>query len=173
MSWANTASRLVTYFLVILYLIKRREIRLAGKEIARGLAQQGLTVLLGARDDTRGEAAAAELQGDGKVIFLKLDVTDDASIQAAVRRVEAEFSRLDILVNNSGDTFYSRKSCTTLRMNKPCQMSSRPVVEQKGSPLCSSFKILISGRKDWRMCRRCCAPQTGGPRHIAGFAGVF
>ena len=74
----------------------------AGKEIARGLAKQGLIVLMGSRDADRGEAAVAELQGNGKVVFIQLDVTSDASVKVAVSRVTAEFSRLDILVNNSG-----------------------------------------------------------------------
>ncbi|MES2463075.1 MAG: SDR family NAD(P)-dependent oxidoreductase, partial [Armatimonadota bacterium] len=36
-----------------------------GKEIARQLGAQGITVLIGARDDARGEQAAEELRGSG------------------------------------------------------------------------------------------------------------
>jgi NAD(P)-dependent dehydrogenase (short-subunit alcohol dehydrogenase family) len=73
-----------------------------GKEIARGLARQGMTVLLGARDSERGQAAAAELAEDGNVTFLQLDVTDVNSVSAAAREIETRFGRLDILVNNAG-----------------------------------------------------------------------
>ncbi|MFC5825846.1 SDR family NAD(P)-dependent oxidoreductase [Nonomuraea insulae] len=65
-----------------------------GKEIARQLADAGLTVYVGSRDAGRGEAAAAELGGRPLV----LDVTDERSIAEAARQVGS----LDILVNNAG-----------------------------------------------------------------------
>lgn len=65
-----------------------------GKAIARQLASQGWTVLLGARDLERGEQAAAETGGK----LLQLDVTDAGSIAAAAAAVPA----LDVLVNNAG-----------------------------------------------------------------------
>ncbi len=74
-----------------------------GKEIARQLGAQGMTVLIGARDTARGEEAAAELKAGGADAFaISLDVTAKASIDEAARRVEAEFGRLDVLVNNAG-----------------------------------------------------------------------
>ena len=74
-----------------------------GLETARQLAQQGITVYVGARDTARGEAAAKELQSEGlDARFLQLDVTDEASIAQAVKTVEADFGKLDILVNNAG-----------------------------------------------------------------------
>lgn len=70
---------------------------------ARSLAAEGLVVYLGARDEDRGRAAAEQLRASGgDVRFLQLDVTEQAEIQAAVARVEAESSRLDVLVNNAG-----------------------------------------------------------------------
>lgn len=77
-----------------------------GFEIVRQLAQRDVVVLLGARDAVKGEAAAAELRaGFPNVRFAHIDVTDDASIAAAVASVEKEFGRLDILVNNAGVGF--------------------------------------------------------------------
>jgi NAD(P)-dependent dehydrogenase (short-subunit alcohol dehydrogenase family) len=73
-----------------------------GLEIARQLAQQGGTVLLGARDEQRGQEAARTLQQEGfDARFLHLDVTDQATIDAAAQRIESEFHKLDILVNNA------------------------------------------------------------------------
>ena len=69
-----------------------------GLETARQLAAAGHIVYLGARDEGRGRAAAAELG----VRFLLLDVTDDASVTAALRRIEADGDGLDVLVNNAG-----------------------------------------------------------------------
>ncbi|MBL7257957.1 SDR family oxidoreductase [Paractinoplanes lichenicola] len=73
-----------------------------GFETARQLAQQGYTVWLAARDQQRGENAAKELAADGDVRFVALDVTDDASVQAAAARVGVETGPLDVLVNNAG-----------------------------------------------------------------------
>lgn len=71
-----------------------------GFEVAKGLAQGGFTVVVGARDLARGEAAA---RGLGSAAFaLALDVTDHASIAAAAARIGAEFGRLDVLVQNAG-----------------------------------------------------------------------
>lgn len=74
-----------------------------GREIARRLAAEGMTVYLGARDAGRGEAAAAELGGARAGIrFVRLDVTDGQQVEAAVKRIEEECGRLDTLVNNAG-----------------------------------------------------------------------
>jgi NAD(P)-dependent dehydrogenase (short-subunit alcohol dehydrogenase family) len=73
-----------------------------GFAAARELAQAGHTVLLGARDPSRGAAAAAELTDSGlDARFVRLDVTDLASIAAAAELIEAEYHRLDILINNA------------------------------------------------------------------------
>ena len=68
-----------------------------GYETARRLQAAGHTVLIGARDAERGRAAAAEL-GAG---LLHLDITDQASVDAAAARVHGEYGRLDVLVNNA------------------------------------------------------------------------
>ncbi|TRO91999.1 SDR family oxidoreductase [Glycocaulis profundi] len=70
-----------------------------GLQIASDLAKAGLTVLLASRNPDRGEAAAQTLEGD--VHPIQLDVTDGASIRAAVEEVESRFGRLDILINNA------------------------------------------------------------------------
>jgi NAD(P)-dependent dehydrogenase (short-subunit alcohol dehydrogenase family) len=72
-----------------------------GFEIARQLGAAGATVLLGARDTGRGEAAAKALP-DIDVQVIQLDVTSSASIAAAARRIEDTHGGLDVLVNNAG-----------------------------------------------------------------------
>jgi NAD(P)-dependent dehydrogenase (short-subunit alcohol dehydrogenase family) len=73
-----------------------------GLEIARQLAQQGCTVLVGARDEPRGEEAARTLKSEGlDARFIHLDVTDQNTIDTAAARIESEFKKLDILVNNA------------------------------------------------------------------------
>ncbi|GAB3448011.1 SDR family NAD(P)-dependent oxidoreductase [Streptomonospora sediminis] len=68
-----------------------------GKETARRLIKAGHTVYVGARDEARGRAAADELGAR----FVGIDVTDDASVAAAVETIAAE-GGLDVLVNNAG-----------------------------------------------------------------------
>jgi NAD(P)-dependent dehydrogenase (short-subunit alcohol dehydrogenase family) len=67
-----------------------------GQEIARQLADAGLTVYVGSRDTARGQRAVEEIGGDTRLLVL--DVTEDASIADAARQA----ATLDILVNNAG-----------------------------------------------------------------------
>jgi NAD(P)-dependent dehydrogenase (short-subunit alcohol dehydrogenase family) len=66
-----------------------------GVHIARQLAKQGWTVLVGARDAARAGDVAVQFGGRP----LLLDVTDADSIAAAAA---ASVSKLDVLVNNAG-----------------------------------------------------------------------
>jgi NAD(P)-dependent dehydrogenase (short-subunit alcohol dehydrogenase family) len=73
-----------------------------GLEIARQLGQQGIAVVLGARQG-KAEAAAAELRAQGlDAHAVELDVTNAADIAALPPFFEDTFGRLDILVNNAG-----------------------------------------------------------------------
>jgi len=74
-----------------------------GLETARQLAARGMTVLLGARDVSRGTDAERELQAEGHgARLIHLDVTDGKLIAAAAAFVDAEYGHLDVLVNNAG-----------------------------------------------------------------------
>ena len=77
-----------------------------GFQVAKELATDGTTVLVGSRDLARGEAAAGEI-GPRAVAF-RLDVTDGPSIAAAAERIRAEFGRLDLLVNNAAISMVAR-----------------------------------------------------------------
>ncbi|MFD8814004.1 SDR family oxidoreductase [Streptomyces sp. NPDC059627] len=68
-----------------------------GFETARQLIAAGHTVYIGARDAERGRRAADELGAR----FVLLDVTDDASVEAAAEQIEAD-GGLDVLINNAG-----------------------------------------------------------------------
>ncbi len=62
-----------------------------GQAIAAQLADAGYTVYLGSRNAERGERAAEVIAGDGRdVRVIALDVTDQASVDAAAARISAE-----------------------------------------------------------------------------------
>jgi carbonyl reductase 1 len=74
-----------------------------GHALAARLAEQGLAVVLTARDEARGEAAAAALRARGllgSVRFRRLDVADPASVAAFASWVRNELGGLDILVSS-------------------------------------------------------------------------
>lgn len=74
-----------------------------GYEIARGLGAKKITVLIGARDESRGQAAAEKLILDGiDARFVQLDVTNKNTVDKAAQWIDDEFGHLDILVNNAG-----------------------------------------------------------------------
>jgi NAD(P)-dependent dehydrogenase (short-subunit alcohol dehydrogenase family) len=74
-----------------------------GLETVKQLAEQGVTVLLGARDLAKGEAAAAPLKAAGlNVHAVQIDVDDAASRETIAAYIEKEFGVLDILINNAG-----------------------------------------------------------------------
>jgi len=70
-----------------------------GLQVAKDLAAQGFTVLIGSRNFAKGEAAARSVGDAARAI--QLDVTDQASISAAEERIRTEFGRLDVLINNA------------------------------------------------------------------------
>ena len=71
-----------------------------GFEICRRLASSGLTVVLTARNETRGAEAVDRLRGLGlpDVVFHQLDITEPASAARLADFVRSKFGRLDVLV---------------------------------------------------------------------------
>jgi NAD(P)-dependent dehydrogenase (short-subunit alcohol dehydrogenase family) len=81
-----------------------------GFETARQLAARDMTVLAGARDEERGRAAERALRdGGADARFVQLDVTDAKSVRRAAEWIEAEYRRLDVLVNNAGTPSVARR----------------------------------------------------------------
>ncbi|MGB0697643.1 MAG: SDR family NAD(P)-dependent oxidoreductase, partial [Rhodospirillaceae bacterium] len=88
-----------------------------GRETAKQLAQEhGYQVVLGSRDAAKGQAAA---QAIGKeAVCVRLDVSDAASITAAVAEVTAQFGRLDCLINNAGVDYDTDQMVTAVDMDR-------------------------------------------------------
>jgi NADP-dependent 3-hydroxy acid dehydrogenase YdfG len=74
-----------------------------GEATAIALADAGAAVAIGARRVDRLDALSGKLRdGDGRVLALPLDVTDQQSCRDAVERTRQELGGLDVLVNNAG-----------------------------------------------------------------------
>lgn len=112
-----------------------------GFETARQLAQAGATVVIGARDEERGQAAVDRLRQEGLGAgLLVLDVLDAASIRAVADEIEAQYGRLDTLVNNvgvfaQGDTVPSSTSLAIVRMSMETNFFGTLAVTQAMLPL--------------------------------------
>ena len=75
-----------------------------GKAIAKGLAAEGVNVVLLARGKEQLDKAAADIGSQSKVRVLGIptDITDTASLKAAAETVAKEFGVVHIVVNNAG-----------------------------------------------------------------------
>ena len=73
-----------------------------GLETSRQLGKRGVKVLIGARDLAKGDLAVETLRNEGiDAEAIQIDVSDAASITAAIAIISKEYRRLDILVNNA------------------------------------------------------------------------
>ena len=79
-----------------------------GKGIALGFANEGARVVISQRDPVSGEAAAEDIRKQGgEAIFVRVDVSQRAQVDAMVAATLKQFGRIDVLVNNAGVTGYN------------------------------------------------------------------
>ncbi|MBO2448011.1 3-oxoacyl-ACP reductase [Actinomadura barringtoniae] len=69
-----------------------------GLATARRFAQEGAKVVVADLDETGGQAAAQEVGG----LFVKVDVTSEAEVQALFRTAKETYGSVDIAFNNAG-----------------------------------------------------------------------
>ncbi|HEY5285870.1 MAG TPA: glucose 1-dehydrogenase [Solirubrobacteraceae bacterium] len=74
-----------------------------GAATVRRLAAEGARVAVG----DVNEDGAGEIAGEVDGLGCKLDVTDVASVRAAVARIEEQLGPVDVLVNNAGTDLFS------------------------------------------------------------------
>ena len=80
-----------------------------GREVVRQMAATGDTVLLGARDLAKGEAAARTIDSTAtRVLAQQLDVADDASVARLGHWAADRLDRVDVLVNNAAIAYDTR-----------------------------------------------------------------
>ena len=83
-----------------------------GKETARGLAQQGMTVIVVGRNAEKTARVAAEIRattGNPDVEPMLADCASLAQVRALADAFKARYDRLDVLVNNAGIVTQTRQ----------------------------------------------------------------
>ena len=74
-----------------------------GRELATQALERGFRTVVTARKPEQVEALAAK----GEALVLKLDVTDQGQIDAAIKAAEEKFGGIDVLVNNAGIGYFA------------------------------------------------------------------
>lgn len=86
-----------------------------GFEIARNLGAQGYVILVGARDEARGQTAVKKLATEGLLAtFIKIDLNDLDSLHIAGNTIDS----LDLLVNNAGIPDRAKRGRPALDLTK-------------------------------------------------------
>lgn len=81
-----------------------------GRDAALKMAQEGATVVIVGRTESKLESATAEIRTlGGTAACYTLDVSDFYAVQKMVDDVYQKFGRIDILVNNAGHSSYNRR----------------------------------------------------------------
>jgi 3-oxoacyl-[acyl-carrier protein] reductase len=73
-----------------------------GLEIARALADEGCTLVLCGRNQTRLRDVEAQLGKKARVLAVPCDVRDQKSVAKLFAAIRKKFGRLDILINSAG-----------------------------------------------------------------------
>lgn len=94
-----------------------------GFEVCRQLAQQGITVVLTARDTVKSIEMATKLQDQGFAVSGQaLDITSVESTQSIVDYIDKRYGRLDILVNNATGATRSPDAVSTADLSAARQI---------------------------------------------------
>jgi 3(or 17)beta-hydroxysteroid dehydrogenase len=83
-----------------------------GRGTAEVLAREGARVVLTDVNEEQGREAAKAIGGDA--VFVRHDVSDEASWQAVIEATLGRFGRLDVLVNNAGIIIVADVESTTV-----------------------------------------------------------
>jgi NAD(P)-dependent dehydrogenase (short-subunit alcohol dehydrogenase family) len=74
-----------------------------GRQFARVLSAHGAAVVLAARQTAKLKSLEDEIRGKGgRAVAVQMDVTDMASIGAAIDSAEAQLGPVSVLINNAG-----------------------------------------------------------------------
>lgn len=94
-----------------------------GFETAKGLAERGVHVVIGARDAKQGEQAVQKLRsGKAEADYIVFNVTNPEDHRAAYNYFVERFGQLDILVNNAGIMIEGSDGTNYLTSNLPSRI---------------------------------------------------
>ncbi len=113
-----------------------------GFETCRQLSQLNLTVLLTARDTTKGEVVTKQLTDKGlDVTYYQLDVSNKNNIKSIFDKIEQQFGRLDILINNAAILYDTDQST----INADLEQVSKALTTNLYGPwlMCQAFIPLM------------------------------
>jgi 2-deoxy-D-gluconate 3-dehydrogenase len=119
-----------------------------GKGIARGLARAGADIVIAARNTTKNAEAAHEIKEEFgvRVLSVPTDIRQPESIADMAKKVESDFGKINILVNNAGTNIrkmpqefavaeWEEVLDTNLRGTFLCCQAVYPVMKKKGGKI--------------------------------------
>ena len=139
-----------------------------GFEVARQLGQLDHRVVIGSRDEDRGQIAAEKLRSEGaEASYVVLDVSNPDSVATAIQLIDQQYGRLDVLVNNAAvaqpDGLPSEVTLDILRRTYETNVFGLVAVTQAALPLLrradagrivnlssGAGSLAVVSRADWR-----------------------
>ncbi|KAK5633567.1 hypothetical protein RRF57_009281 [Xylaria bambusicola] len=131
-----------------------------GLETVKALATASADfhILLGSQSAEKGQKTLNDIQtalGDsikGGISALQIDVCDQNSIKAAKDQIEAQFGKLDVLINNAGIIVYEQvDTLTSLRKTFETNVFGQLIVTETMEPLlqksAKSYVIYVSSEQ--------------------------
>lgn len=113
-----------------------------GKAISTAVAEAGATVIIGDIQQDKAKAVAEELSKNGKVEYIKLDLSDEKNVEEVINEVKNRYGRLDGLINNAGIDF--TKPITELKVS---EWDAAMNVNLRGPFLTSKFALPIMAER--------------------------
>ncbi|MBW3535000.1 MAG: SDR family oxidoreductase [Gemmatimonadetes bacterium] len=138
-----------------------------GAAVARALADAGASVAVAARTGAEVETVAEELRASGvRAAAVVADVTDEASVAAMLREVDAELGAVDVLVNNAGTATAAPVHRLTL-----ADWNRLLAVNATGVFLCTREALPGMRRRGWgRVVTVASVAGLHGDRYISAYA---
>ncbi|KAI1347818.1 putative short chain dehydrogenase/reductase [Xylaria sp. FL0043] len=115
-----------------------------GAETVKALAavSSDFHILLGSRSTQKGQSALDDIRAalgeslKAAISVLQIDVCDHDSIKAAQEHIEAEFGKLDVLINNAGIVVYQQvDALTSLRRTFETNVFGQVLITEAMEPL--------------------------------------
>jgi NAD(P)-dependent dehydrogenase (short-subunit alcohol dehydrogenase family) len=107
-----------------------------GRATAIRFSQEGASVAILDRDLDGGEAVRQEIvASQGKAMFFPVDVSVEAAVSEAIRRVEGEFQRIDVLVNNAAAFVFGSYQATRAEWERVLS------VNVMGAAFCAKYAV--------------------------------